>query len=52
MGFSEKQLFDMFIKKPNFGIDRIVPVGRTGEFSLKWDGFDLIRHMTREINLK
>lgn len=52
VGFSEKQLFDMFIKNPNFGIDRIVPVGRTGEFSLKWDGFDLIRHMTREINLK
>lgn len=29
------------------GIDRIVPVGSTMEFSLVWDGYDLIREMSR-----
>ena len=31
------------------GIDRIVPVGRTMDFSLVWDGYDLIREMSRLI---
>lgn len=31
------------------GIDRIVPIGRTMEFSTFWDGFDLIREMSRKI---
>ncbi len=29
------------------GADRIVPVGRTMDFSLVWDGYDLIRAMSR-----
>ena len=29
------------------GVDRIVPVGRTMDFSLVWDGYDLIRTMSR-----
>ena len=29
------------------GVDRIVPVGRTMDFSLAWDGYDLIRTMSR-----
>ena len=31
------------------GADRIVPVGRTMDFSLIWDGYDLIREMSRII---
>lgn len=31
------------------GVDRIVPVGKTMDFSLIWDGYDLIREMSREI---
>lgn len=33
------------------GIDRIVPIGRTTEFSLTWDGFDLINIFSRVIEL-
>lgn len=33
------------------GVDRIVPLGRTMEFSLVWDGVDLIRAMAREVDL-
>lgn len=44
---------EMFIKftqesRPR-GIDRIVPVGRTMDFSLNWDGYDLIYSLSRKI---
>lgn len=33
------------------GIDRVVPVGRTLDFGLQWDGYDLIYSLTRTIVL-
>lgn len=33
------------------GIDRIVPIGRTLEFSLQWDGYDLVRTLSRLVML-
>ena len=33
------------------GIDRIVPIGKTMDFSLVWDGYDLIRQMSRRISV-
>ena len=33
------------------GIDRIVPIGKTMDFSLVWDGYDLIRSLSREISI-
>jgi hypothetical protein len=33
------------------GIDRIVPIGRTLEFSLVWDGYDLIYQLSRKVSL-
>ena len=32
------------------GIDRIAPVGHTMDFALTWDGYDLIRTLTRRIS--
>ena len=32
------------------GVDRIVPVGRTLDFALVWDGHDLIRELSRTIS--
>jgi len=40
----------VFGKRPK-GIDRIVPIGRTMDFSLVWDGYDLIRSLSREITV-
>lgn len=37
-------------EKPN-GIDRIVPIGRTSDFSLTWDGYDLIETLSRTIEI-
>lgn len=34
------------------GIDRIVPLGRTSDFALKWDGYDMIRMMSRVIDVR
>lgn len=33
------------------GVDRIVPVGHALDFSLTWDGFDLIESMSRRISV-
>ena len=51
-GISKEELNE-FIKyeKPN-GIDRIVPIGKTSEFSLNWDGIDLINNLSRVIEIK
>ena len=31
------------------GIDRVVPFGKTLDIGLVWDGYDLIREMSRKI---
>lgn len=48
----EKEEFMQFITrlKP-IGIDRIVPIGKTTDFSLTHDGFNLIDTLSREIEL-
>lgn len=48
----EKSILADFIRneKPG-GIDRIVPVGKTTDFSLIWDGFNLIDTLTRKIEI-
>lgn len=33
------------------GIDRVVPIGKTMDFSLVWDGIDLIRSLSREVSI-
>ena len=33
------------------GVDRIVPMGRTMDFALVWDGIDLIRTMSRVVQV-
>ncbi len=34
------------------GIDRIVPIGKTLDFSLDWDGYDLICTLSRKIEIR
>ena len=34
------------------GIDRIVPLGRSMEMSYLWDGYNLLRALTRIIDIK
>jgi hypothetical protein len=33
------------------GIDRVVPIGRTMDFSLIWDGYDLVSSLSRQVQV-
>lgn len=46
-GFEKAELTEFAITKGLTGIDRIVPIGHTTDFSVVWDGYDLIRTLTR-----
>ena len=51
-GFQLKELKSLVENfRPN-GIDRIVPAGRAMDFSLYWDGYDLINSFSRIIEIK
>ena len=47
-GFTKQTLMDILKDLKLNGIDRVVPIGKTTDFSLKWDGYDLIRSLSRE----
>ena len=40
----------VFDKRPR-GVDRIVPIGQTIEYPMIWDGYDLVRSLSREISV-
>tara|TARA_X000000950_G_scaffold277437_1_gene366853 strand:- start:14347 stop:15561 length:1215 start_codon:yes stop_codon:yes gene_type:complete len=50
-GFSKTELRKFIANSRLKGIDRIVPIGRTLEFSLTWDGFDLIYKLSRRVEV-
>ena len=50
-GLDKADLQALVIQGRALGIDRIVPIGRTLEFVLKWDGHDLIRTLSRQITI-
>ncbi|WP_236310411.1 acyl-CoA reductase [Dickeya zeae] len=49
LGVSNTLIHDFILKYKPLGIDRIVPIGETLNFSMKWDGYDLVYAMTRSI---
>lgn len=51
-GYSKKNLIKLF-KKYNFnGIDRVVPIGQALGVNLIWDGYDLVKLLSRQIDIK
>jgi len=50
-GVEQKKLEKFLLECRPLGIDRIVPIGTTLNFSLVWDGYDLIRSMSRQISV-
>ena len=48
-GVDGKWLQEKILSMSPAGVDRIVPIGQTMDFSLVWDGYDLIRSMSRKI---
>ena len=51
-GISNEELSKFMKEEKPKGIDRIVPIGKTSEFSLNWDGTDLINAFSRVIEVK
>jgi hypothetical protein len=50
-GIPENVLRNFITDQLPSGIDRIIPIGRTSDFSLTWDGFDLINSLSRRIEI-
>ena len=50
-GDMEGKLTDLVMEHRSKGVDRVVPVGRTMDFSLVWDGYDLVREMSRKMGI-
>ncbi len=50
-GFTRESMVQMIQENLPIGIDRIVPIGKSLDFSNVWDGFDLFRSFTREIEV-
>lgn len=50
-GFSKDELQQFVLNNHIKGIDRIVPIGKTTDFSLIWDGYDLITMLSRKITI-
>lgn len=48
-GFEKEELSNFIAQYKPSGIDRIVPFGRTMDFSLIWDGYNLISSLSRHI---
>lgn len=46
-GLERSDLRSFVLEARLLGVDRIVPLGRTMEFSLIWDGYDLISELSR-----
>lgn len=46
----EKDPLRLLLNSGVRGVDRVVPVGKTMDFDLIWDGYDLVAQMTRVIS--
>lgn len=50
-GIEKEDFLQFFEENSPIGIDRIVPIGKSMDFSLVWDGYDLIRSLSRKITV-
>jgi hypothetical protein len=51
LGFTKNELEEWVHQNRPLGLDRLVPIGRTMDFSLIWDGYDLINTLSRQITI-
>jgi len=49
LGFPPRAVRDFVLAHGVRGVDRVTPVGRTLDFSLVWDGYDLIYTLSRRV---
>ena len=51
IGFKKDYLLDKLNLGKSRSFDRVVPNGRSSEFSLEWDGYDLLYNLSRKISV-
>ena len=51
-GLDKTQLLDFVVKNRLSGIDRIVPIGSALDIGVIWDGYDVVRNLSRIIDIK
>jgi hypothetical protein len=51
-GVARSSLLDFVVKNRLPGIDRIVPVGRSLDIEVIWDGIDIVKRLSRIIDVK
>lgn len=49
--FGERDMLLPLLRLIPKGIDRVVPIGKTMDFELLWDGYNLAEHLTRTVVL-
>jgi hypothetical protein len=48
-GIPKTEILEFIIDEGLIGVDRIVPIGKALDISIYWDGYDLIRTLSRNI---
>ena len=51
-GVDKSELLGFVVKNRLLGIDRIVPIGKALDMDIIWDGYDIIRSLSRVIEVK
>lgn len=51
-GLDKSQLIDFVVTNRLSGIDRIVPVGKALDIDVIWDGYDIVRSLSRIIDVR
>ena len=51
-GIDKEDIANSIKQMKLLGIDRVVPLGKTSEFDLIWDGYDLIYSLSRECSIR
>jgi hypothetical protein len=51
LGFDKDDIARLLENSPASGIYRVVPLGKTLDFSVLWDGYNLFSELTREVNI-
>ncbi|EGA70923.1 acyl-CoA reductase [Vibrio sinaloensis DSM 21326] len=52
LGIEASQIVSALNSGQTSGVDRIVPIGKSADFELNWDGYDLIHQMTKHLVIK
>jgi hypothetical protein len=51
-GVNKSELINFVFENSLLGIDRIVPIGQAMEMDVIWDGYDIVRSLSRIIEVK